>query len=113
MSRKQIRSVDPISAGKVGCIWGLILATVFGCFTVFLPMMVMPSFLAAMMPEQQDALQVMGGGFLASLFTYLVFIVLQGVTTALLGLLGALFYNLVARLVGGVVVHLEDESAGI
>ncbi len=109
MSRQQIRSVDPISAGKIGCLWGLILAAVLGCFTIFFPMMLFPTMMAPFAREQ-DIAPLLGGGFLGAILGYITFIVVEGFILAIMGLLSALIYNLIARLVGGVVVELEEEK---
>ncbi len=107
--RKQIRSLDVVSAGKVGCLVGTLLAAILGCFTVFLPFLLLPSMMATMMPDSESALTVMGGGFIGALGAYLVTIIFQGFFLALTAVLGALLYNLVAGWVGGLVVDLQDE----
>lgn len=107
--RKQIRSLDVLSTTKVGCLVGLLLSLVIGCFTVFLPMLVVPSMFAAMMPDAESAMGVAGGGFLMALISYIVFVLVYGVILGVSALLIALLYNLVAGMVGGVVVEMQDE----
>lgn len=108
MRRQQIRSVDPLSAGKVGCLWGLIFAVIVGCFTIFLPGLFLPTLMAPFAHEQ-DVVPLIGGGMVSALIAYIVFILIEGFLLAIIGLISALLYNLIARLAGGVVIELEEE----
>ncbi len=109
MRRQQIRSVDPLSAGKVGCLWGLIFAVIMGCFTVFLPGLLFPTMMAPF-ARQQDVAPLIGGGIVSAFIGYILFILLEGFLLAVMGLISALLYNLIARLAGGVVIELEEEA---
>ncbi len=109
MRRQQIRSVDPLSAGKVGCLWGLIFAAVLGCFIVFLPGLLFPTMMAPF-ARQQDVAPLIGGGIVSAFIGYILFILLEGFLLAVMGLISALVYNLIARLAGGVVIELEEEA---
>ncbi len=106
--RREIQSIDAVSAGKVGCVWGALLAAILGCVGVFLPLLALPSLLASAMPEQSDAAVLMGGGFVTALVSYLGFILTEAVVLAIVFAIGALIYNLVAKMVGGLTVDLSD-----
>ncbi len=106
--RKEIRSIDPWSAGKVGCIWGALLTAVLGCIGIFLPMLALPSLLASNAPDQSNALGFLGGGFVAAAVVYILSIVGEALVLAIVLAVGALIYNLVAKLAGGVKVDLDE-----
>ncbi len=106
--RREIRSVDVVSAGKVGCLWGLVLSIIIGCFAIFLPAMVLPSLMASMMPRQEEALTVFGGGLVGVVVVYLVYIVFNAAVITIGALLAALVYNLIARMAGGLVVETDE-----
>ena len=107
--RRQIRSIDALSAGKVGCLWGALLTAIFGCVGIFLPMLALPGMLATMMPEQSDATAFLGGGFVAALVAYLGAIITEAILLAIVFAVGALLYNLIAGTAGGLVVDVKDE----
>ena len=106
--RKEIRSIDPLSAGKVGCLWGALLTVILGCIVIFLPILALPSLLALAAPEQSDAAAIVGGGFVTALVAYLGAIVTEAITLAILFAVGALIYNIVANLVGGVSIDVKE-----
>ncbi len=105
--RKEIRSVDVVSAGKVGCLWGLVLSIIIGCFAVFLPAMVLPSLMASMLP-QEEAMTAFGGGLVGAVVVYLIYIVFNAAIIAIGAFLAALVYNWIANFVGGLVVETEE-----
>ncbi len=109
MGKQQIRSIDALSAGKVGCLWGLIFAVIFGCFTVFLPGLLFPPMMAPF-ARQQDIAPLVGGGIVSAFIGYILFILFEGFLLAIMGLISALLYNLIARLAGGIVIELEKEA---
>ncbi len=102
--RREIKSIDVLSAGKVGCLWGALVALVFGCLAVFLPIAALPTVMASLMPEQSEATAMLGGGLVTATVTYLGFILLEGIALALIFAVGALLYNIVASLAGGLVI---------
>ncbi len=108
--RREIRAIDVLAAGKVGCLWGALLTAILGCIGIFLPMLTLPSLMAAMMPDQADAMATMGGGFVAALVAYLGAIFVEAVVVAIIAALGALLYNLIAKSAGGLVVEVEDQG---
>ncbi len=106
--RREIKSVDALSAGKIGCVWGALLTAILGCVGIFLPMLVLPGLLASAMPQSEDAMAVMGGGFIGALVAYIGAIVTEAVVLAIVFAVGALIYNLVAKMVGGLAVEVEE-----
>ncbi len=107
--RKEIRSINPFSAGKVGCLLGGLLTAIFGCFFLFLPMAVMPGLLASAAPDQSGALHVLGGGVVGAAVLYIVAIITEAVVAAVVWLIGALIYNLVAKMAGGLEIDLDAD----
>ncbi len=107
--RREIRSIDPWSAGKVGCLWGALLTAVFGCIGIFLPMLALPSLMASAAPEQSDALSIFGGGVVAAGAVYVLTILAEALILAIVLAVGAVIYNLVAKIAGGVKVDLDEK----
>ena len=106
--RKEIRSIDPLSAGKVGCLWGALLTVIFGCVVVFLPALIVPGLLASAMPQTEEAAAIVGSGFVFALGLYLGIIIVGAVTLAIRSAVGAFIYNIVANLVGGVSIDVKE-----
>ena len=92
-----IRRVDPVSVGKLsGALYalvGLVGAVVFALVT-----------LAGAVAGGADG---MIGGVIGSFVLVLVMPMFYGVMGMIIGLIGALLYNLGAGLVGGIVLDLE------
>ncbi|HFC08829.1 MAG TPA: hypothetical protein ENJ54_03070 [Chloroflexi bacterium] len=107
--RKEIRSINPFSAGKVGCLLGGLLTAIFGCFFLFLPMVAMPGLLASAAPDQSSALHMLGGGLVGALAIYIAVILIEAVAIAVVWLIGALIYNLVAKIAGGLEIDLDAD----
>ncbi len=105
--RKEIRSIDPFSAGKVGCLLGALLTAIFGCFFIFLPMVALPGLLASAAPDQTGALHMLGGGVVGATVMYIVTIIVEAVVLAIVWLVGALIYNLVAKMAGGIEIDID------
>ncbi len=105
--RKEIRSIDPFSAGKVGCLLGALLMAIFGCFFLFLPMAIMPGLMASAAPEQSGALHILGGGVAGAAIVYILSIIVEAVGIAIVWLVGALIYNLVAKIAGGIEIDVD------
>jgi len=106
--RREIKSIDALSAGKVGCLWGALLTAILGCIGIFLPLLALPSLFAISTPDQSDAAALLGGGFVTALVTYLGAIVTEAIVLAIVFAVGALIYNIVANLAGGLIVDLKE-----
>lgn len=106
--RKEIRSIGILSAGKIGCLWGALLTTILGCVLIFLPMVALPGLMASMAPEQTNGLHILGGGIAAAIVVYVGAIITEAITLAIVFALGALIYNLVAKMAGGLTIETDD-----
>ncbi len=106
--RKEIRSIGVLSAGKIGCLWGALLTAILGCVLIFLPMVALPGLLASAAPDQTSGLDVFGGGVVAAIVAYVGAVVLEAVSLAIVFALGALIYNLVAKMAGGLTIETDD-----
>ncbi len=107
--RKEIRSIEPFSAGKVGCLLGGLLTAIFGCVFLFLPMAFLPGLIAKTAPDQSGALHILGGGVIGAAIVYILSIIIEAVIVAVVWLIGALLYNLVAKIGGGVEIDVDAE----
>jgi len=111
-ARHIIRRVGVVSSMKLGCAVGGLLFAVFGCFTLLLPGLLGGGSLfmgafeeTGMSPDAFGA----GAGMLVFLVVlYVLGVAFYAVFTGLVMALYAFFYNVVARMVGGVEVELEE-----
>ncbi len=107
--RKEVRSIDIFSAGKVGCLWGALLTAILGCVGIFLPMLALPGLLASNAPDQSNMFGFLGGGVVAATVAYIGAILGEAIALAIFFAVGALIYNLVAKLAGGVRVEVDED----
>ncbi len=105
--RKEIRSIDPLSAGKIGCLLTALLTAIFGCIFLFLPMAFLPGLMASAAPDQSGALSILGGGVLGAAVVYILTIIIEAVIVAIVWLIGAVLYNLVAKVAGGIEIEVD------
>ncbi len=103
--RKEIRSIGVLSAGKIGCLWGALLTAILGCVLIFLPMLALPGLLASAAPDQTN---ILGGGVVAAIVVYVGTVITEAVVLAIVFALGALIYNLVAKMAGGLTIETDD-----
>ena len=103
----EVKSIGALSLGKVaGVVYaalGLIFGLIFAFFAVVFSLV--PLLANSGSPEASGFL--VGGLFFAVLYV-VILPILYGVFGFLLGLISALLYNLVARLIGGVEIELEQ-----
>ena len=93
---RKIKRIAPFQLGKM-------LALVYGVMgLLFVPIFIIGSLFAAHLPAQQRVgIMALGTGFA------LCISLLYGLMGFILGSLGAVIYNLVARWVGGIEVEVE------
>lgn len=96
VTKKRIKRITPLQLGKM-------LAVLYGIMgLLFLPFLLIMSFVASQAPaEQRVGMMAFGFGFA------LLAPVMYAAMGFLIGLLGALIYNLVAKWIGGIEVEFE------
>lgn len=104
--KRRLKRIEPVQAGKVlGILYALFSLLFFPFFALFFALAaVIPA--AAGAPQTQDMppVAVLGG---MGLFFMLLAPIIYGVMGFVVGAVGALLYNLVAKWVGGIVVEIE------
>ncbi len=106
----EIRQVDVISITKIAFILYSILGLVIGFIYVFLAMM-LGSFLDYAAQEDIGLLRVAATGFGLLLIPLLA--LFYGCVGAIAGLLFGLFYNVIARAIGGVGLTVSTDEAPV
>nr|WP_290666309.1 DUF3566 domain-containing protein [Ardenticatena sp.] len=111
MRRYTIRRIGLLSSFKVGCATGTLLMAIWGL--CFIPLL-LSSFGAMLLGSNEVTadLQQAAGGAVALIVIYLVIVVVQGFASGISAWLSALFYNLIARFIGGLDVELETKQSG-
>ena len=101
----RIKSVDPLSAGKV---YGLVCAAI-GLIGGIIAALFSLAFagMAAQAGSSGGGGEMFAGMAAIGIFALILYPVLYGIGGFIFGLLGALFYNLVARIVGGLEITVE------
>jgi hypothetical protein len=103
--RHEVQRVEPRSVMRVGFLVGLLGGFVFGLFEVLLLRALSAGGGGAMLPPEAQGLVNTGGGGL--MFVALVTGLVLSLICALAGGLTAIFYNLGARLFGGIELSLS------
>lgn len=95
-TKRRIKRIAPLQLGKM-------LAVLYGIMGLFLiPVFLIASFAASQMPEEQRV------GMMAFGVGFAVFApVMYAAMGFILGALGALIYNVVAKWIGGIEVEVE------
>ena len=96
-----IRRVNPLSAAKIGGMFGVVLGLIIGAFASLIGMVA--GGLASAAPDAPD-----GGAFIGMLFgagAIVILPIFYGIFMFVAGLIQAAIYNLVAKWVGGLEVE--------
>lgn len=116
---KAIRSISAVSVFKVSCVVYALLFACLGCLGFVLPMSVAGSMfthdnITALGFTSEQATAIMqalgvdnGSYFLTVIGGFAVGLVLVPLISAIVLAIAALLYNIIARIVGGVEVHIE------
>jgi hypothetical protein len=116
---KAIRSISALSVFKISCVVYALLFACLGCLGFVLPMSVAGSLftrenLLSLNFTNEQATAIMqnlgvdNGTYLVTVIGgYVVGLVLVPLISAILFAIAALLYNIIARIVGGVEVHIE------
>jgi len=116
---KVIRSISALSVFKVSCVVYALLFACLGCLGFVLPMSVAGSmftrenilafgFTSEQTTSIMQALGVDNGTYLVTVIGgYAVGLVLVPLISAIVFAIAALVYNIIARIIGGVEVHIE------
>jgi hypothetical protein len=101
--KREIRRIEPMSAMRVGFLVGLLSGVVLGLLQALLLKMLAGSAGGALIPPEAQQFIGMSGGMVVVLA--IVTGLLCSLVFALAGALTALFYNLAARMFGGIEVY--------
>ncbi len=103
---KTIRNISPGSVFKVAFVtYGLLLA-IFGCLFFVAPALLSSSIVASLARQHQGLAFL--GSTTAIVLIYVFGVIGLAVTQAILATIGALIYNIVAGLVGGIRIDLGE-----
>ena len=104
----EVKKIGVWSAGKVsGAIYG-VLGLVFGLFFALFGLLAVLVG-AGSSGAQEGMMGSIGMGILGGVGSLIVLPIFYGILGLVSGLLGALLYNVVARLIGGIEVELSEE----
>jgi hypothetical protein len=103
---RTIRNISPGSVFKVAFVIYVFLLAIFGCLFFVAPAMLGSSMVASL-ARQNRSLAFLGSGT-AVIILYVVGVVGVAIVQAIVATIGAIIYNIVARLVGGIRIKLEE-----
>jgi hypothetical protein len=106
---RTIRSISPGSVFKVTFVVYAILFAIFGCLFILLPgiLGVGTGMMTGVLGERGRALAA-GGGVVVVVIVYVAGIFIFAFVQSIIAAIGALFYNIVAGLVGGIKIDLGN-----
>ena len=107
--KKEISRIEPWSAVRIGFFFGLLSGFLFGIFSGYFSKMLADALgVAALPPDAQQMAGLSAGAIIAlAILMGLIFSLVWAVLFAL----GAMFYNMIARLFGGIeFVSTGDEA---
>jgi len=107
--RHEISRIEPWSAVRIGFFMGLLCGFVLGLLEVAVFKSLSGAGGAGLLPPEASDLANMSGGMI--LVMAVVTGLLMSLVMSLLGGLTALFYNMVARLFGGLELHLSAQES--
>ena len=97
-----LKSVGVLSAAKISGV----LYAILGLF--FAPMFLLMGFIGSMAGQRPNPFGAIGGVAMAVLFP-----IIYGVMGFVMGALGALFYNLIAKWLGGLQLEFQSVHSGL
>jgi hypothetical protein len=97
--KKEITRIEPWSAVRVGFFFGILLGLVFGLFNGVLIKYLSGTSASSLLPPDAKELSSFSGGAMVALA--IVMALIFSLLWALIGAVGAIFYNAVANLFGG------------
>ena len=107
--KREITRIEPWSAMRVGFFFGLLSGFLFGLFSGSLTKYLANSMGVSVLPPDAQEVAGLSAGAIVALAIMMALI--ASLAWALLGAIGAVFYNLVARLFGGLELMTSGEQA--
>jgi hypothetical protein len=107
VSTRTIRSVNILSALKVGAIMGSLGWAVLGAILGVLSVCASGFLIQALSRVGGNGEDLFSGGFIGFLIAYVLGLVLYGLLGGLVGAFWAWLYNIAARWVGGIEIELR------
>lgn len=106
--KKEISRIEPWSAVRVGFFFGLLTGILFGFFNGFFIKLLAGTTASSLLPPDAKELSGLSGGAMVALAIImgLIFSLIYAITAAI----GAVFYNAVARLFGGLEFTTSGET---
>lgn len=105
MNKLRIKKIDILSAAKMyavmGAIVGLIIGVIYGLFTILFGAMMLGM-------GKNEAMAAGGGSILMGIVMMIAFPILYAIFGFISGVIGALIYNLFAKMVGGIEIEVEN-----
>ncbi len=106
--KKEITRFEPWSAVRVGFFFGLLSGFLFGLFNGFFIKLLAGTSASSMLPPDVKELSGFSGGAMIALA--IVMGLIFSLLYALIGAFGAMFYNVIAGLFGGLEYHVSGDS---
>ncbi len=106
--KKEITRIEPWSAVRVGFFFGLLSGILFGLFNGFFIKLLAGTSASSMLPPDAKELSGFSGGAMIALA--IVMGLIFSLLYAVVGALGAMFYNAIAGLFGGLEYHTSGDS---
>jgi hypothetical protein len=105
MDKLRIKRIDVLSLAKIyavmGAVIGLIIGIIYGLFTIVFGAMMMGL-------GQKEGLAAGGGSIVIGLVMIVAFPIIYAIGGFIGGAIGALIYNLFAKMVGGIEIEVES-----
>lgn len=105
MNKLRIKKIDILSAAKMyavmGAIIGLIIGVIYGLFTILFGAMMMGF-------GQKEGLAAGGGSILIGIVMMIAIPIMYAIAGFIGGVIGALIYNIFAKMVGGIEMEVEN-----
>ncbi len=105
-----IRKIGALSLGKVQGAISALLGLIIGAITAFFWVLTVLLGIASSGQNAEGTGALVGFGLLFGIGALILYPIILGIVGFIGGLITALFYNLVARFVGGLEIEVEDRS---
>lgn len=105
--KKEITRIEPWSAVRVGFFFGLLSGFLFGLFNGFFIKLLAGTSASSMLPPDAKDLAGLSGGAMIALA--IVMALIFSLLYAVIGVFGAMFYNAIAGLFGGLEYHTSGD----
>ena len=107
--KKEISRIEPWSVVRIGFFFGLLSGFLFGIFSGYFTKMLADALGVGALPPDAKEMAGLSGGAIIALAILMGLI--SSLAWALCGALGAMFYNMIARLFGGLEFVITKEEA--